>query len=161
MKYKIEEELLEEVSSLKYVKIQLDQYKVYRERLLQSMQPKDLKGIDYSKLIVDGGMIKSTEQEFNELIQTNQCITALEQIQNTLEEILTKKCGCIKDLLTERERIVFQRTFIDGITCEDLGEELGISDRTIRRDRALIIAKIRKLRTKVEDINNKITQNVL
>ena len=40
MKYKIEEELLEEVSSLKYVKIQLDQYKVYRERLLQSMQPK-------------------------------------------------------------------------------------------------------------------------
>lgn len=159
-KYKIENELIEELATLHYVEAQLEEYKKEREKILKSMQPKELKGIDYSKEVVDGGMVIPIEKEINSLIHTNANIMALEQLLNTMNECIHKKSECIKEILTERERIVFQKTFIDGVSCDDLAYELQITSRTIQRDRAVIIAKMRRLKTKIDEINRKIIENV-
>ena len=59
----------------------------------------------------------------------------------------------IKEVLSERERQVYERTFLKGETCEYTAFELNCGLRTIMRDRASIIAKMRKLEAEICKIN--------
>ena len=152
MKYKVEDELLYEIATLHYLEAQLEEQKALKNQILRSMQPKDLKGVDYSIEHVKGGIIKSVEQEINELIQANEKIKAMEQLQIAMQNALEKKSNCIKELLTKREKEVYDRTFINGETCEDVAFSMNISVRTIHNDRAMIVSKIRKLKEKIADI---------
>lgn len=157
MKYKVEDELLYEIATLHFLEAQLDELQISKTKLLRNMQPKDIKGVDYSIEHVKGGVIKSVEQEINELIQINSKIQALTELQDSMNSILIKKSNCIKELLTKREKEVYERTFLNGETCEDVAYTMNLSERTIQRDRAVIIYKIRKLKDKI----TKISQNVV
>jgi len=157
MKYKIEDELLYEITTLKYLQSELEEYKKIKQDTLRSMIPQDVGSVDYEKWRVDGGVSTTIEQELNKLITTQQNIIALESIIRLKSEIIDKKSNCIKEVLTERERLIYDKTFIEGKTCDDVAYQLNLNSRTIQRDRASIISKIRKIETKIA----KITENVV
>ena len=157
MKYKVEDELLIEITALNYLKSQLEEYKKIKADVLRGMTPQPLESVDYSKWKVDGGIVKVIEEEINKLIEAQQNIQALEKVIQIKSDLLDKKSQCIKEVLTEREKIVYDRTFIKGETCEDVAYDMEIADRTVQRDRASIMAKIHKIQDKI----TKITQNVV
>ena len=152
MKYKVEDELLYEIATLHYLEAQIEEQRIIKNKILRNMQPKDITGVDYSIEHVKGGIIKSVEQEINELITTNEKLMAMEQLKEAMNDALNKKSNCIKELLTKREKEVYERTFIKGETCEDVAYSMNISVRTIHNDRAMIVCKIRKLKEKIADI---------
>ena len=112
MKYKVEDELLYEIATLHYLEAQIEEQRIIKNKILRNMQPKDITGVDYSIEHVKGGIIKSVEQEINELITTNEKLMAMEQLQIAMQNALEKKSNCIKELLTKREKEVYDRTFI-------------------------------------------------
>ena len=152
MKYKVEDELLIEITALNYLKSQLEEYKKIKADVLRGMTPQPLESVDYSKWKVDGGVIKVIEEEINKLIEAQQNIQALEKVIQIKQNLLDKKSECIKDVLNDRERQVYERTFLKGETCEYVAFELNCCYRTIMRDRASIMAKIHKIQDKIAKI---------
>ena len=155
MKYKVEDELLIEITALNYLKSQLEEYKKIKADVLRGMTPQPLESVDYSKWKVDGGVVKVIEEEINKLIEAQQNIQALEKVIQIKSDLLDKKSQCIKEVLNDRERQVYERTFLKGETCEYTAFELNCGIRTIMRDRASIMAKIHKIQDKITQI----TQN--
>ena len=152
MKYKVEDELLIEITAVNYLKSQLEVYKKMKSDVLRGLTPQPIESVDYSKWRVDGGVIKVIEDEINKLIEAQQNIIALEKLIQIKSDLLDKKSNCIKEVLTEREKIIYDRTFIKGETCEDVAFDMEIADRTVQRDRASIIAKIHKIQDKIQQI---------
>ena len=153
MKYKVEDELLTEIKALDYMKQQLELYKKMKADVLRGMTPQPIESVDYSKWKVDGGCVKVIEEEINKLIHAQQNILALEELIKIKSELLDQKSNFIKEVLSERERQVYERTFLKGETCEYTAFELNCGLRTIMRDRASIIAKMRKLEAEICKIN--------
>lgn len=153
MKYKVEDELLIEITALNYLKSQLEEYKKIKADVLRGMTPQPLESVDYSKWKVDGGIVKVIEEEINKLIEAQQNIQALEKVIQIKSDLLDKKSQCIKEVLNERERQVYEHTFLKGETNEYTAFELNCGLRTIERDRAIIIAKIRKIQDKICQIS--------
>ena len=145
MKYKVEDELITEIKALDYLKQQLELYKKMKADVLRGMTPQPLESVDYSKWKVDGGCVKVIEEEINKLIHAQQNIIALEELIKIKSEFLDQKANFIKGVLNDRERKVFERTFLNGETCEYTAFELNCGVRTIQRDRAIIISKMRKI----------------
>jgi len=152
MKYKVEDELLIEITAVNYLKSQLEVYKKMKVDVLRGLTPQPIESVDYSKWRVDGGVVKVIEDEINKLIEAQQNIIALEKLIQIKSDLLDKKSNCIKEVLTEREKIIYDRTFIKGETCEDVAFDMEIADRTVQRDRASIIAKIHKIQDKIQQI---------
>lgn len=152
MKYKVEDELLIEITAVNYLKSQLEVYKKMKADVLRGLTPQPIESVDYSKWRVDGGVVKVIEDEINKLIEAQQNIIALEKLIQIKSDLLDKKSNCIKEVLTEREKIIYDRTFIKGETCEDVAFDMEIADRTVQRDRASIIAKIHKIQDKIQQI---------
>lgn len=153
MKYKVEDELLIEITALNYLKSQLEEYKKIKADVLRGMTPQPIESVDYSKWKVDGGVIKVIEEEINKLIEAQQNIKALEVVIGIKSELLEKKSNCIKEVLNERERQVYEYTFLKGETCEDTANELNCGVRTVQRDRAVIVSKMRKIQDKICQIS--------
>lgn len=153
MKYKVEDELLTEITALNYLKQQLEVYKKIKTDVLKGMTPKPIESVDYEKWRVDGGAVKVLEEEINKLIEAQQNITAFEMVIQAKEKILDLKSQCIKEVLSERERQVYERTFLKGESCEYTAYDLNCGVRTIQRDRAVIISKMRKIQDKISQIS--------
>lgn len=154
-KNRYEMEVLYELYSVKYVKAEIDKYKEIRTKILKELNPSsELGSVDYSKWKVDGnGNQTPLEIQMKHLIETNANIFGLEQLLNILEETAKKKKECIESVLTDREKLIFQKSFIDDMTNEDICLEYGISLRTITRDRQEIIRKMSTMKGIIEKIS--------
>ena len=161
MKERIEMRLLYELSAIKIVKAEIEKYKQDREHLLIELNDsKDVGSVDYGKWKVDGnGKQTPLEIQMKELINTNANIMALENLINILEATAEKKKECVMSVLTEREKIIFQYSFIENRTSEDISEMLGISYQTISRDRKEVIRKIKAISSQIMQINSNFIQN--
>ena len=162
MKERIEMRLLYELSAIKIVKAEIEKYKQDREHLLMDLNDnKDVGSVDYEKWKVDGnGKQTPLQQQMKELINTNANIMALENLINILEATAEKKKECIMSVLTEREKIVFDYSFIQNKSTYDIADMLGISEKTIYRDRKEVIRKIKTISSQIMQINNDFMQNV-
>lgn len=161
MKERIELDLLYELASIKTIKAEIDKYKVNREHILKELNnSSDVKSVDYTKWKVDGnGKQTPLQIQMQELIHTNSNIMALENLLDILEQTANKKKECIMSVLTEREKIIFQYSFIENRTSEDIADMLGISYQTISRDRKEVIRKIKAIKDKILQINSNFMQN--
>lgn len=154
-KNRYEMEVLYELYSIKYVKTEIDKCKEIRTKILKELNPSsELGSVDYSKWKVDGnGNQTPLELQMKQLIETNANIFGLEQLLNILGETANKKKECIESVLTDREKLIFQKSFIDDLTNEDISLEYGISLRTITRDRKEIIRKMSTMKGIIEKIS--------
>lgn len=161
MKERIEMRLLYELSAIKIVKAEIEKYKQDREHLLIELNDsKDVGSVDYEKWKVDGnGKQTPLELQMKELINTNANIMALENLINILEATAEKKKECVMSVLTEREKIIFQYSFIENRTSEDIADMLGISYQTISRDRKEVIRKIKEISSQIMQINSNFMSN--
>ena len=144
-RYKIDMDLLYELASINIVEAELERLKRDRQRELQKQAPKEVSGIAYDKERVQGGIIESEEQQ----IYNIQCLTAQivqkEQLLNDYKNTLDLKVEQINSVLTERQRYIFEETFIKGRSCEEVAYELQKDVITIIRERKEIITKINKI----------------
>lgn len=163
MKERIELRLLYELSAIKIIKAEIEKYKLDRTNILKELNnSKEVGSVDYSKWKVDGnGKQKPLQDSMRDLLTTNQNIINLENLLNILEETAEKKKECIMSVLTEREKIIFEYSFIQNRTNEDIANMLGFSYQTISRDRKEVIRKIKNISTQIMQINNDFMQNVL
>lgn len=155
-KERYELDVLYELYSIRYVKLEIDKFKAIRTNILKELNPsRDVGAVDYSKWKVDGNGNQTPIQEtMKRLLETNQNIIALEELLNILEETTEKKKECIMSTLTEREKLIFQKSFIENMTSEDISFEYGIGVRTISRDRKEVIRKISTMKSIIENISN-------
>ena len=160
MKYKVDMNLLYELASINLIEAEITKLKRMREKELYKMMPKELGSVDYEKERVQGGIIESEEQQ----ILNIQCLTAQilqqEQILNIYKETLEKKNEAIYSILTDRQRYIYDETFIKGRTCDDLSIEMGLDYRTITRERGEIVKKINTIKGKINTISSEIFENM-
>lgn len=160
MKYKIDMNLLYELASINIVEAEISKLKRLREKELYKMMPKEIGSVDYEKERVQGGIIESEEQQ----ILNIQCLTAQilqqEQILNIYKETLEKKNEAIYSILTERQRYIYDETFIKGRTCEELSAELDLDYRTITRERGEIVKKINTIKGMINNISSEIFEEM-
>ena len=156
MKYKLDMNLLYELASINVIEAEILKLKRLREKELYKMMPKELGSVDYEKERVQGGIIESEEQQ----ILNIQCLTSQiaqqEQILNIYKETLEKKNEAIYSILTDRQRYIYDETFIKGRTCDDVSYELGIERITVIRERGEIIKKINTIKSKINTISSEI-----
>lgn len=156
MKYKIEKDLLYELASINIYEIELNRLKLLRQRELIRQAPKEVSGVDYSKEVVQGGLIESEEQQIFNI----QCLTAqifqTEQLINDYKSTLGLKVEQINSVLTERQRYIFEETFIKGRTCEDVANELGVEIKAVIRERKRIVEAISRIKETIKTIKSEI-----
>ena len=160
MKYKVDMNLLYELASINIVEAELEKLKRMREKELYKMMPKEVGSVDYEKERVQGGIIESEEQQ----ILNIQCLTAQilqqEQILNIYKETLEKKNEAIYSILTDRQKYIYDETFIKGRTCEDVSYDLNVDRITIIRERGEIVKKINAIKSKINTISSEIFDNM-
>ena len=156
MKYMIEKDLLYELASINIYEIELNRLKLLRQRELIRQAPKEVSGVDYSKEVVQGGLIESEEQQIFNI----QCLTAqifqTEQLINDYKSTLGLKVEQINSVLTERQRYIFEETFIKGRTCEDVANELGVEIKAVIRERKRIVEAISRIKETIKTIKSEI-----
>ena len=160
-RYKIDMDLLYELASINIVEAELERLKRDRQRELQKQAPKEVSGIAYDKERVQGGIIESEEQQIFNI----QCLTAQiiqkEQLLNDYKSTLDLKVEQINSVLTERQRYIFEETFIKGRSCEDVAYELQRDVITIIRERKEINNKINKIKCNIKQIKSDLFNNVM
>ena len=156
MKYKLDMNLLYELASINIVEAEIQKLKRLREKELYKMQPKDVGSVDYVKEKVQGGIIESEEQQIINIQCLTAQITQQEQLLNIYKDTLEEKKNAINSILNERQRYVFEETFLNGRTCEDVADELGIDYRTLIRERGEIVKKINTIKCKISELSDKI-----
>ena len=156
MKYKLDMNLLYELASINIVEAEIQKLKRLREKELYKMQPKDVGSVDYEKEKVQGGIIESEEQQIINIQCLTAQITQQEQLLNIYKDTLEEKKNAINSILNERQRYVFEETFLNGRTCEDVADELGIDYRTLIRERGEIVKKINTIKCKISELSDKI-----
>lgn len=160
-RYKIDMDLLYELASINIVEAELERLKRDRQRELQKQAPKEVSGIAYDKERVQGGIIESEEQQiFNIHCLTAQIIQK-EQLLNDYKLTLDSKIKQINSVLTERQRYIFEETFIKGRTCEEVANELQRDLITILRERKEIMTKINKIKCNIAQIKSDLFKNVM
>lgn len=160
MRYKLDMDILYELASINLVEIELQKLKADRERELERQSPKKLNGIDYSKERVQGGIVESEEEQIIKIQNLTLNIALKEQLLNDYKTTLDEKKKEINNVLTERQRYIFEETFIKGRTCEDVAEELGTEIKVVLRERKKIMEAINKIKERIRVVKSELFKEI-
>ena len=160
MKYKLDMSLLNELASISIVEAELEKEKKLLNDKIDLLSPKPVSAVDYSKEKVQGGITHTTEEVLQGIVESRAEIFRLEKLLNIYKECLDKKQQAINSKLTERQRYIFNETFIKGRTCEAISYELELDYRTITRERGEIVKKINEIRAEINKVNNEILKEM-
>ena len=160
MKYKLDMSLLNELASISIVEAELEKEKKLLNDKIDLLSPKPVSAVDYSKEKVQGGITHTTEEVLQGIVESRAEIFRLEKLLNIYKECLDKKQQAINSKLTERQRYIFNETFIKGRTCEAISYELDLDYRTITRERGEIVKKINEIRAEINKVNNEILKEM-
>ena len=160
MKYKLDKNLLYELASISIVEADLEKEKELLNEKIDLLAPQQVSGVDYSKEKTQGGITHTTEDILKSIVESRAEIFKLEQLLNIYNRCLEKKRNAINSVLTERQRYIFNETFIKGRTCEAVSYELNIEQRTITRERGEIVRAINRLRAELNGINSETLENM-
>ena len=158
MKYKLDMSLLNELASISIVEAELEKEKKLLNDKIDLLSPKPVSAVDYSKEKVQGGITHTTEEVLQGIVESRAEIFRLEKLLNIYNECLERKKSAINTILTERQRYIFNETFIKGRTCEAITNELDIDYRTIIRERAEVVKKINGIKSEIYRINSQILE---
>ena len=160
MKYKLDKNLLYELASISIVEAELEKEKELLNKKIDLLAPQQVSGVDYSKEKTQGGITHTTEDVLKSIVESRAEIFRLEQLLNIYNRCLEKKRNAINSVLTDRQRYIFNETFIKGRTCEAVSYELNIEPRTITRERGEIVRAINHLRAELNGINSETLENM-
>lgn len=160
-KYKLDTSILYELVSINLISVELNKLKLEREKEIQRQGSKKLSGIDYSKERVMGGLIESEEQQILTIQHLTQNIVYYEQMLNENKEALKQKKELIYSILTERQRYIFEETFIKGRTCESVADDLNVEITTILRERKCIVKAIQRIKDNIQRITSELFNNAM
>lgn len=92
-----------------------------RDRLLHSGAPTDIRGMDYTRPRVNGGMLSNTMQDCLDLIEINRDITNTEEKIREVDDVLHQ--------LSDNDCELLMMWYIDGLPKEQICMELNYSSR--------------------------------
>jgi len=156
MKYKLDMSLLNELASISFVEAELEKEKQLLKKKVDLLAPKPVDAVDYSKEKVQGGITHTTEDVLQSIVESNAEIFRLEQLLNIYKDSLNKKNEAICSVLTERQKYIYNETFIKGRTCDSVANDLDLERMTILRERGEIVKKINAIKQNISSIKSDI-----